>query len=171
MPADLVRAPPNLRLVEIDEDHAKSVLHNMLIIVWKKHTTAEAFSRVPNIVQQIAALHREGVGMLQVVETGAFPPDSAARAEFLRNVEVSGLVIRHFSIVHEGTGFKAASVRAIMSGLYLYARPKFPNEIFNSLRGAAEWHAKEQRGIGRLDSPETLEGAVRYLRNELAKYP
>ena len=69
--------------------------------------------------------HPEGIGVLQVVETSASrPPDEAARKVFSQALDVCDKYVKHHSVVHEGSGFKAASVRAIVMGVYMVHQPK-----------------------------------------------
>jgi hypothetical protein len=56
--------------------------------------------------------------------------------------------LKHYSLVHEGTGFKAASVRAVISASQMLARSKTTKvAVFKAIADAADWHARHQHAI------------------------
>jgi hypothetical protein len=157
------------RIVEVDANHGKATIGNMVLVVWTGTTTAQAYKHLVRLIQQLNAENREGIGILQTVELGAEPPDSTARKEFSGVMQECEHAVKHFSVVHEGSGFKAASVRAIMSGVYLLARPTFPHVVMSSLLDAAAWHAERQREIGRRDVRERdIIDTVQQLRERIS---
>ncbi|HSC86569.1 MAG TPA: hypothetical protein VLC09_04835 [Polyangiaceae bacterium] len=160
-----------VRVVEIDAHHAKGIAGNMLFCVWRFETQATAYVRARTLLSELGAQHPSGVGLLQVIETTALPPDTSARAEFPKLHDVADRVVKHSSIVHEGTGFKAAAVRTITSGVYLVSRRKFPQETFSSLDQAAAWHATNQQALGWSRNAAPIAQAVRTLRRRLEEIP
>ncbi|MGA7119724.1 MAG: hypothetical protein WBY94_06480 [Polyangiaceae bacterium] len=150
------------RLAELDEDHVKAIAFNMLFVVWRKRTLAAVYRRSMAIASELSAQFPEGVGVCQIVEVDTTPPDSDARRAFVEFMKVD--TVRHFSVIHDGTGFKAASVRAIMSSVHMLGRPKFKMAVHSSVPAAAAWHAVEQVAIGRRETPELIERVVRGLR-------
>lgn len=162
------RAPPNplsgepFRLVDLDEDHAKAVAFNMLFVVWRKRTLGPAYRRSMTLVRDLSAQFSEGVGVCQLVEVDASPPDSDARGAFLEFMKLD--TVKHFSVIHDGTGFKAASVRAVMSSVYMLSRAKFKFAVHNNVLAAAAWHTAAQHELGRRDPVELVERVIRGLR-------
>jgi len=150
------------RLVELDGDHAKAIAFNMLFVVWRKRTLAAVYRRSMAIAAELAVQFPEGVGVCQTVEVDTTPPDGDARRAFVEFMKVD--TVKHFSVIHDGTGFKAASVRAIMSSVHMLGRPKFRLAVHSSVPAAAAWHAVEQVAIGRRETPEMIERVVRGLR-------
>lgn len=160
----------DLRVFEVDANHGKAHAKNMLFIVWQKETTAAAYARAAEVILSMAQRFPNGIGVLQTVETGALPPDQAARKKFVKVIEACESRVGHYSVVHEGAGFKAASVRAIMLGVYGYARPTFPHKIFGSLREAARWHVQRQSETGQIYLDEAaIMKAVETLRTHVTK--
>ena len=150
------------RLVELDGDHAKAIAFNMLFVVWRKRTLGAVYRRSLAIASELAEHFPEGVGVCQTVEVDTTPPDSDARLAFVEFMKVD--TVKHFSVIHDGTGFKAASVRAIMSSVHMLGRPKFRLTVQSSVPAAAAWHAAEQAAIGRRETAEIIEKIVRSLR-------
>lgn len=161
---------PDLRVFDVDANHGKAHAKNMLFIVWQKETTAAAYARAAEVILSLALRFPKGIGVLQTVESGAVPPDQAARTKFVKVIEACETRVAHYSVVHEGAGFKAASVRAIMVGVYAYARPTFPHKIFGSLREAARWHVQRQSETGQIYLDESaIIKAVDTLRTHVSK--
>jgi hypothetical protein len=160
-----------VKILEIDAHHARGVAGNMLFLVWRYETQAAAYIRARATLAELGALHSRGVGVMQVIEPTAVPPDAAARAEFPKMLDLADQFVKHFSIVHEGTGFKAAAVRTITSGVYLLSRRKFPHEVFSSLDVAAQWHATTQATMGLRRDALAIAKVVRTMRDRLAQLP
>lgn len=152
-----------LRVLEVDQDHLKGTAWNMLFMIWHKRTTAFAMDRARDLVGDLSRTHPGGIGVLQVVEVGAIPPDAAARQAIGRFLSAGEGHVRHSSVIHEGAGFGAAGVRAVMAGIYMLQRPKFPHVVFASVAGAARWHAEHQRELGLHTEGAHIEGVVRAL--------
>jgi hypothetical protein len=164
------RPAPEFQVVEIDADHVKAVIHNLVILVWRFRTLVGPYRAAIALIQKHALLHPEGVGVLQVVETEAVPPDTETRKAFKDALGVSG--IQHFSVTHEGTGFTAASVRAIVSGVHMLARPSFPHSVQKSVAAAARWAAAQNERIGRHDDWRSIERTMQELRRlHRERYP
>jgi hypothetical protein len=162
---------PPFKLIDIDDHHAKASAFDMLLIVWKKETQASAYMRLITLITEMGERHPEGIGVLQVVETSASPPDEAARKVFLQALGVCDKYVKHHSVVHEGSGFKAASVRAIVMGVYMVHQPKFEHLVANSLLRAAQWHEAEQRKLGKTQGAEQIVRSVEMIRYLLARRP
>lgn len=168
-----MNAPESRRhfdLVDLDEDHAKGLAFNMLFMIWRRRTLATAYTRGMQIVRELGAKYPEGVGVLQVVEVDAIPPDSAARSAFVEFFHLKE--INHYSVTHEGSGFKAASVRAIAAAAHAMARPRCAHSVHSTLLSAAEWHAKRQIELGHTEDATRIESIAQALRRlHWEKYP
>ena len=173
------RSPPSstdrlfgneLEVVTIDEDHIKGTAFNIAFMVWRRRTLVGPYREGIQLVSALALKHPTGVGVMQVVETEASPPDSETRkafADFLKQK-----AIQFFSVTHEGTGFKAASVRAIVSGVHALARPSFEHAVHSTVADASRWVAAQNRRIGRRDEWQAIERVMQTLRRiHLEKYP
>jgi hypothetical protein len=153
---------PSFQTVELDEDHIKGLAWNILFMVWRRRTLPESYRRGIQLLSDHTRLHPKGVGVCQVVEVDAVPPDREAREVFPDLFRVPG--VQHSSVIHDGAGFKAASVRAIMTGVVAIARAASKVSIFSSVSDAAQWHVELQRPLGAKFTAKELTEVVAALR-------
>ena len=143
----------------------------MVFAFWAKETQLSAFRKVCENLSRLASAHPDGVGICQVVGLQAVPPSTETRTEITRLMrDAVGGRLMHYSIVHEGSGFKAASVRAIVSASHMLARTTTHLAVFNSVAEAAKWHAKEQQLLKRKESAEQISAIISDLQQEHQRY-
>lgn len=153
---------PAFNLVEVDADHGKAVYGNTVILLWRYHTREEAYRAAIRLIREVTHAHPAGVGVMQVVETQAIPPTDETRQAFKEAYALKG--VHHFSVTYEGTGFKAASVRAIVWGAHMMARPNFAHAVHHSVGEAARWIEAQNKQIGYSDDWRQLDRIVDQLR-------
>lgn len=165
-----VALAPELGLIEVDQDHVKGVLANLVLCVWRRRTLVGAYRAAIELVGRVGLQHPGGVGVMNVVEVEAVPPEADTRKAF--GEMMHSPVVKHFSVTHEGSGFKAASVRAIAASVTTLSRPRFPHSVQSSVKDAARWAASHNRSIGALDDAEAIERALQSLRRlHVERYP
>jgi hypothetical protein len=150
------------QLIELDADHAKAIAFNMLFMVWRRRTASEAYAAGMVLIEELGYRYPEGVGVCNVVEVDAIPPDAEARKKFVELLHLPSL--RHFSVTHEGVGFKAASVRAIVAGTHAFARPTTQHSVHSRLTDAGRWHARMQLALGHHEPAERIVQVANALR-------
>lgn len=161
---------PSLRVIQSDYDHAQGVAYNLVLLVWRRRTMPDAYRAAMRLATEHARQYPRGVGVMHVVETDAVPPEAESRKAFNEFMKWPG--VAHSSVTHEGTGFKAASVRAIVVGTAALARATFPNSVHSSVADAASWAAAQNRTIGAPSDARAIEAALQSLRRfHLEKYP
>jgi hypothetical protein len=159
-----------LEVVAVDSDHIKGTAFNILFMVWRRRTLFAAYHAAIAVVNGLAPKHPNGIGVMHVVETEASPPDGEARKAFAEFMRLP--VIRHFCVTHEGTGFKAASVRAIASGVHALARPPYAHAVHSTVADASRWAAEQNRQLGRNDDWQAIERVMQTLRRmHVEKFP
>ena len=160
-----------LEVVALDEDHIKGTAFNILFMVWRRRTLLTPFRESIELVNRLAIKHPAGVGVMQIVETEASPPDSETR-KALAGDFLQQKAIQHFSMTYEGADFKAASVRGIVFGAQALARPSFAYSVHATVADASRWAASQNRRLGRSDEWQAIERVMQTLRNiHLEKYP
>jgi hypothetical protein len=159
---DMASSSGESELIELDEDHAKAIAFNMIFVVWRHRTLVTAYQAEMKLVEELGKRCPEGVGILNVIELEAQPPGADARAAFVQLLNMPQL--RHFSVTHEGAGFKAASIRAVVAGTHAFARPKCSHSVHRYLSEAARWHAKEQKALKHEEPAERIERVAFALR-------
>lgn len=159
-----------LEVVAVDADHIKGTAFNIAFMVWRRRTLVGPYREGIALVNGLAQKHPSGVGVMHLVETEASPPDSETRKAFTDFLKQP--VIKHFSVTHEGTGFKAASVRAIVSGVHAIARPGFEHAVHSTVSDAARWAANLNEKLGRHDEWQAIERVMQTLRRmHVEKFP
>jgi hypothetical protein len=124
---------------ELTEDHLILTWERCVGVVWKRETTLEAMEKVETVFKEQLARYESGLYLMTVIEEGASLPPSEAReavAIFLRSCAGK---IRMSAVVHEGSGFRAAAVRSVVTGLSMLVRLPYPHEIFATVEQAAKW--------------------------------
>ena len=153
---------PEFEVLDIDVDHVKAAAFNMLLAVWRFHTHYEPYRRCLHWSDQLAQRHPQGIGVMHIVEATALPPDAPTRRLFADGVRHGA--VRHYSVVHIGRGFKAASIRAVVAGSFALARPSASHAVHSNINEAAAWHALQQRRLGRDEAAEQIARVAEGLR-------
>jgi hypothetical protein len=151
-----------LEVVGLDADHVTGVALNLVFMVWRFRTLVEPYRAGLALMKKHVLAHPRGIGVLQVVEPEAVPPEADTRKAFADAMVIPGTA--HYSVTHEGTGFKAASVRAIVWGVNAIVRPAFPHSVHSSVADAARWAAEQNRRLGRNDDWQGIDQVVQELR-------
>jgi hypothetical protein len=167
----MIRPPEKeVEVAAIDEDHIKGTAFNMVFFVWRRRTLVGPYRQGIELIKKMGLKHPKGLGVMHVVETDAVPPDADARKAFTDVTQMDE--IKYFSVTHEGTGFKAASVRAIMSGVHALARPKFEHAVHSTVADAARWAAAHNKRLGRTEDWTAIEKVLQALRRQhVERYP
>ncbi len=155
-------AASKFQLLESDLHHLKAAAGNFLFMIWRRETQAAAFTRGVGLARELGKRQGAKIGVCQVVELEAVPPDAEARRAFQQLLELD--CVAHSSVIHDGTGFKAASVRAIVNLQILLTKPKFPHRVFGSVQEAAAFHAASEAPLGRKLEQEDFGHWVAELR-------
>ncbi|MEO8801082.1 MAG: hypothetical protein ABI551_24535 [Polyangiaceae bacterium] len=126
-------------LVVETNDHLIGTWRNVVIIVWKQETTLAGVDAGQKAYDDLAKANPSGVFLLTIVESGAPMPSSSVRdalARFLANGNGRTLLS---GVAHEGTGFRAAAVRSVVTGLAVLGQLPYPHKVFATVNEAAAW--------------------------------
>jgi hypothetical protein len=163
---------PGVAIIERDDHHVTAAWFNMVFAYWHRETQWAPFRRVCSKLAELAVSYAEGVGVCQIVGLLATPPDSETRVEITRLIKHGvGGHLKHYSVVHEGRGFKAASIRAVISASQMMARSKTNVAVFSTIAGAADWHVRQQQAIGRNEPARRIEEIILWLRDSYSAQP
>ncbi|HEX5655622.1 MAG TPA: hypothetical protein VFX59_00435 [Polyangiales bacterium] len=108
-------------------------------VVWKRETTAEGVEALAHAYREQATRYPSGVYLLTIVEKDAPMPSTEQREAVAVFLRAGSGRTRMSAVVIEGTGFRAAAVRSVVTGLAMLVRLPYPHEIFGSLDQAAKW--------------------------------
>jgi len=149
-----------LKILEKTDDYAIVGCGRVVLLVWRTHSTARGIERVDTQLRRWAAVRPGGVVLMPVVAVQpARPPDDQVRAAMRRVLQAPAPELVGLGTIHPGTGFVAAFVRALVSGLQRLHPGAIPMRVFPSPVEAAGWAADllDDPGI----TPEALARAIR----------
>jgi hypothetical protein len=110
---------------------------DLFVIVDDGHVTIQEYERMEPRVRVQAKTCPNGLGCFVIIPEKAVPPPSAVR-NYLAGM-LGRLPIRALGYLVEGTGFKAATVRAALIGLGIFQRNNYPSKVFTSLDVGLGW--------------------------------
>jgi hypothetical protein len=120
-------------------DYTTARCQDLVLQLWHKQTTLEGVAALRGAIGSVAEESPQGLRLLIVVEPAASMPPRDARAkiaDFMTDYKSS---IRATALAFEGVGFRAASIRAVVTGLNLLAHHPFPYGVFSSIPEALNW--------------------------------
>jgi hypothetical protein len=115
------------------------------------------FEFMRTIVSELEALEKGtglGTGTLLVIKSDVAPPSEEARTYIRQGLSKSSMLAA--AQVVEGTGFRGAAMRSVLSMIQLAIRPPYAMKIFDNVRSGSMWLATElEKRAGR--APNGLE--------------
>lgn len=133
------------------------------IAIWSGAPTTESVVILTEGLRTLLKRCPQGVALLTIIEPDAPMPDSPARKAIAASMADYQYSIRAAASVYEGTGFAAAAVRSILTGMGLFIHQPFPMKIFATVDEATGWMVPFLRGPAEMTS-ESLGKVVESLR-------
>jgi hypothetical protein len=128
-----------------------------IAIATTDESTVEALR---SALEQHASRHPRFPVVFVVAESAAIPDGTARKLIAKLLTDVSPHVIA-WALVQEGSGFRAAIVRSVVSGLLLLARHPYPFKSFATAIEAAAWLATHETDVSAPD----LDATVAWLKD------
>ena len=126
-------------LHEVTRDHVMITWRNVTIAVFKRETTLGGVRTMQRVYDEQAAKFPDGVFMVTIVEEGAPMPVVEVRDALAKFLAGGAGRSKMSAVIHEGVGFRAAAVRAVVTGLAMVAKTPYPHKVFGTLTDAARW--------------------------------
>jgi len=126
-------------LHEVTRDHIIMTASNFVIAIFRHETTLGGVRVIQRVYDEHARVFPKGVYMLTLVEQSAPLPGTQERDALAKFLASGAGRTRMSAVIHEGTGFRAAMVRGVVTGLTMVARLPYPHKIFATLEEAASW--------------------------------
>jgi len=143
-----------------DDAHCIAWVGNVQLILSREAPTSAVMR---TIIRELEALSKNcggGTGALLVINSDCKPPSEEART-YIRTELANSSMVAAAQVV-EGTGFRGAAMRAVLSVLQLASRTRYPMEIFSGVDEGARWLCGELRTrLGRAPEPLALLTAVK----------
>jgi hypothetical protein len=163
MPVFNSSPPGGARVRFADADCLIATWNNVVICVWCKATNGVGVAALHTAYDAHAKEHPQGVFLMTIVEQHAETPSQAIRAAIARFLEKGAGRTTLSAVVQEGTGFRAAFVRSIVTGVALLAKLPYPHKVFGSVTEATIWF-RIVAPVAQPWSDEQLIEAVREVR-------
>jgi hypothetical protein len=130
---------PELR--HIDSSQCLAWYGNVQIILSLEPPTFEFMRRIIAELELLAKQCRCGTGALLVIRSDVSPPTEEARAYIKHELSRSSMLAA--AQVVEGTGFRGAAMRSVLTMLQLASRAPYPMKVFDHIEPGARWLSAE----------------------------
>ncbi|MFO0563070.1 MAG: hypothetical protein U0269_33925 [Polyangiales bacterium] len=137
-----------VQIIYSDDGAALSIWRNVMISYYREQATEERMRHF-RATQRELAKQPDPVGCMIVsslhsrAKMELTEATRAAIVDAIKAYEHRDLAV---AVVIEARGFLGTTVRALVSGLILLARPKYPMKIFGTLEEGAPWLIEKMRG-------------------------
>jgi len=131
--------PAEARVLASDEAYLAATYRNVFLTAWWGETTVARLRRVGVIQGDVERQWPKGFVALALIRSANanLPADVRAEAERLSSQPSASL--RAIAQVIYGTGFAAAAIRSVATGMQIVTRQPRPTKIFDTLENAAAW--------------------------------
>jgi hypothetical protein len=163
-PEILAHAREPWSIVEKDDNYVLASWQQVFAVVWRRDTTLDAARALERECRKFALKHPGGIGLLTIVSERAPMPASPVRQAVADFLGQGSTYIRGSAVLMEGTGFRAAAVRSVVTGLTMLAKQAYPHRVC-SVPDAVSLLAHNLPGAnGRAVNPAALRAAIDELR-------
>lgn len=119
---------------------------SVFFAVWSTKPTPELFELQRAGLAAAVTASPGRVFFLCVVSPNADPPDQTERDASSRMITGHGARLLGTACVVEGTGFRAAITRTVLTGIALFIRTPSPITFFETVDGAQQWIQRRSPG-------------------------
>lgn len=146
--------------------------NNVTLIIWPTQATGYAVERLTAVTERMIGIFAQGVSNIHVVANGAPLPTAEARAGFVDIMKRHEARLACVAVVLEGSGFWAATLRSVITGMRMVSPRTFPMRFHESIAEVPRWLPKEhERLTGTELIPDGLYRALAEARTFLDAGP
>ncbi len=155
-----------------DEVSAVGYVGNVLVSVTRNRQLVEHLRKLRKAIDAHFKRWPGGVATISVLEPSAYSSSVSSEEREEINSMARDYIARGVALVIEGTGFRPAAVRVLISGVYLVARVSYPRKIFQNVNEASQWltTAASAGAPGAVDTAGLLT-AVEEVRKAITRPP
>ena len=127
---------------DVTSTHAGLVVGRIgpvFLAIWRTKPTEALFEAQRMGLASAVEQNPGNVAFLCVVESVVDPPDQKVRDASAAMISFHGKNLAAVACVIEGSGFRAAVTRTVLSGIALVARNAAPTRYFDSVSAASAW--------------------------------
>lgn len=136
-------------LLHATEGFRLATCHNVVIIEFSRNLEIAEVKRLLHVIKAHHQVVGHQLGLLYLARIGqAPPPEAEAKVLYQDLMKDRDERLAACAVVCDRSGFVAAMVRSIVTGLILMARPRFPTKVFAELGEASNWLSNEMDKVG-----------------------
>jgi hypothetical protein len=132
-----------LQVGSVVEGLATAEVGRTCILLWRGVVNESRFRLQRDAIEQVAHRYPGDAAILCIIEPTSEPPPQALREAASALLNQLAPRLRCVAYVIEGTGFRAATIRGVLSGIELVRRSAYPARYFASVADAAVWITME----------------------------
>jgi hypothetical protein len=115
--------------IESRPDFVIATWRPILAVVWRGETSLEGAKSLRSATSEFASRHPRGIGLLTIIGARAPLPAPAVRKALAQLLVEGSEFIKCSAIIIEGSGFRASTVRSVVTGLTLLAQQAYPHRV------------------------------------------
>lgn len=118
---------------------ALGICEDTLVIYYAQAPTLEAVRTIDTATKHPAVARLNRALALVVIDAVSRAPETDVRAAMRRTIQAQEARTVALAYAILGTGFSNAAARAVVSGMLLLVRPKYPTRVFPTVSAASQW--------------------------------
>lgn len=131
--------PRELTITHRGNDLLMATSEHVCIAVWETKPTRDLFEIQKAHLAAAVAREPGRALFLCIVSKGAAPPDQEVRDASSKMVASHGQRLAGCALVIEGTGFRAAITRTVLTGIMIVTRAPVPITFHDSVAAGCRW--------------------------------
>jgi len=129
--------PEQIAYQAVEEHYVLASWRAVGIAVWIDEAPVEAIQEAQRMLARLSSEHPDGIAFFQVIGEENESIDAPARNALKELLRAGREFIREAPVVYEGSGFRAAAVRAIVTGLLSQRSYGFTHRVYSSIEDGA----------------------------------
>jgi hypothetical protein len=109
------------------------------IAIWRRKPNRQLFDIQKKCLDEVVAKNKGKAAFICIVEPTAEPPDDDIRKASSQMISFHETNLKCVALVIEGTGFRAAITRTVLSGIVMLIRTPAPIKYFDTPKAACMW--------------------------------
>jgi hypothetical protein len=166
-PTQAQDVPEQWRLIARDPDYALATWQQIFAVIWRKETTLHGAIHLRSACTEFASRNPRGIGLLTIIEPNAPLPPSEIRKSIADFLQEGSSFIKCSTVIFEGTGFRAAAVRSVVTGLTLMAHQAFPHRVCHLVEASQMYADILSPATGRVVVAEHFRSTLAELRGRI----
>jgi hypothetical protein len=112
---------------------------DLFVLIDTGHATGPEYKPVCEAIMAQSGKYPDGIGCLTIIPQDAVRPSDEARRMINQAIGSVEQNLRCLCWLVEGTGFQAATARAILTGIRMFGHQQYATHVSSSLQQALAW--------------------------------